>query len=234
MSQMVLHPTSEAVDGYVGREGDFALFDALIAGNGNSKDDTTNRVVMRLNSAVSGGLWSGIRRGVFLFKPAALPADAIIQSAVFSLWISSAPTDYWKSKLVLTNAPVQSYTSLAVSDFQLLKGHPVEHGVNRVAVADLTSISDWTRVDWLLNEQGLLTFQSLYESGNVFELGLMFHWDFDGINPTQPWSPGVSDDVAFASAQWADSAYWPTLTVDYTIGGYSGCPEPPATGWATC
>jgi hypothetical protein len=235
MSQMVLHPTSEAVDGRVGREGDSAYFSALIAGNGNAVDYTDSRVVMRLNSVVSpAGLWAGIRRGVFLFKPAALPANAIIQGATFSLWISSAPTNYWQSKLVLTNAPVSHYGSLEVGDFQLLNAQKVEHGVNRVDVADLVDITGWTKVDWIVNEVGLVTFQSLYESGNVFELGLMFHWDFDELTPTVPWASATSDDIAFASAQWADSTYWPTLTVDYTIGGYSGCGEVPPPAWVSC
>jgi hypothetical protein len=118
---------------------------------------------------------------------------------------------------VLGNAPVTAYTSLIAGDYQLLNAQKVEHGTARVAVADIVV---GTRVVWTLNAQALTTFQSLYDSGNVFELGVYFDWDFDATSPT--WASSVTDDINFYARNGATSSQWPLLTITYRVGmGYA-------------
>lgn len=216
MSTIVMNPGTSAVDGRVGREGASESWATLIAGNGNVVDYAAAGVTMRIQSTGTSNLWAALRRGVFLFDPVSLPTGSIIQSGTLSLYPTAA-TDNFVSELVLGNAPVTAYTSLIAGDYQLLNAAKVEHGTARVAVA---SIVPGTRITFTLNAQALTTFQSLYESGNVFELGLYFDWDFDEVSPI--WASSTTDDINFYAQNGGLTAQWPILTITYRVGmGYA-------------
>ena len=213
MSSITMNSGTTAVDGRVGREGASESWATLIAGAGNVVDYAGTGVVMRLSATATLNLWAALRRGVFLFDPAPLPAGAIIQGGSLSLYSNTTPSNNFLSNLVLTNAPVTAYTSLITADYALLHAQMVEHGTARVAVSSLIAA---TRFSFTLNAQALVTFQSLYDSGNVFELGLLFDWDF--LSTTPVWVSGATDDITIISQNHATSANWPILTITYRVG----------------
>lgn len=216
MSTIVMNPGTTAADGRTGREGADESWATIIAGGGNAADHTAAGVTMRLQSSGTSNQWAALRRGVFLFDPAPLPDGAIIQSGTLALYCT-AKADTFLSSMVLTNAPVTAYTSIVAADYALLGGTKVEHGTARITVASITA-PGW--VTWTLNAQALTTFQSLYESGNVFELGVYFDWDFDEVAPT--WASSTTDDINFYARNGGTSSQWPTLTIVYRVGmGYA-------------
>jgi hypothetical protein len=208
-----LYSDATAVDGYVHR-GSFGTWAQVTGGVGEAAD--YNGVNVQMKFKYAGSSWSTIARGVFLYNVAAnLPENAEVTAAVLSLKCLSTTPDYHGESLVLTNAPVTAYTSLIAGDYQLLKTGPVEHGVGRVAVADLVGGEAFT---FELNQTALDTLNSTIVSGNVFELGLFFSSDFDGTEPVSP--PTAEESVLIGSVNNVTEANRPTLTLTYG-GGYA-------------
>lgn len=213
-SSYVLHSGASAVDGAAARTSASESFAALIAGTGNYSQG--NPVRMQLKATTTTDLWSDLWRGIFLFDPSPLPPGSIITGGSLSLYVNTITARSFSSSFVLTNAPVASYTTIASGDYDLLHDQPVEHGTARVL---LSSLSAGSRFSLTLNSTAITTFNSLFDSGNVFELGLMFDWDFDGTSPT--WSSGASDDLEITSSE-SGAANWPILTLEYYVrGGYA-------------
>lgn len=213
MSAITMQSGASAVDGYAGREGASESWATLIAGAGNTADYTAETgYSMLLQSTATSGKWQGLRRMVFLFDPAPLPTGAIITGGSLSLYANATTARNFSSSFVLTNAPVTAYTSLIAADYALLHAAPVEHATARVTLASLTA---GARFSFTLNAQALVTFNSLYQSGNVFELGMMFDWDFDGVSPT--WQSAVTDDITIMMSE-AGSTKWPILSITYRVG----------------
>jgi len=214
MAQLTMQSSASAVDGYVERGGASEPWATLISSAGNAVDYTSSGFTMKLTANATTSLWTGVRRGIFLFDPSPLPPGSIITGGSISFYCNATTSRVFSSSFVLTNAPVTAYTSLITADYALLHAQPVEHGTARVTLASLVA---GTRFAFTLNATALTTFQSLYDSGNVFELGLMFDWDFDEVSPT--WQSGaVEDDVTVMTVE-SGSTKWPILTIEYYVGG---------------
>lgn len=213
MPEITMTGSADAVDGRVGREGQIQDWADIVAGAGNTVNYTNNGVSILVTARPDVGKWSAIRRGVFLYDPADLPDGATITGGSLSLRVNTiSGGDPFGSTMVLGNAPVAAYTSLSTADYFTLYSTPVEHSDTRVAVSSL-SVGD--RAVWPLNAQALTTFQSLYASGNVFELSVRFDCDFDDIEPT--WSADASVGVIFDGWRTATEAYRPILTIEYEV-----------------
>jgi hypothetical protein len=158
-----------------------------------------------------------LRRGVFLFDSTPLPPGSILQSANVSFHCNSIVDRNFSSSFVLGNAPVDSYTGLTAADYNRLHLAKVEHSDDRVTLASLTA---GVRFDFDLNATAITTLQSTFVSGNAFELGLYFDWDFDEVAPT--WQAGTLSDQIGIRGYQAGAPDWPILTVTYRIGrGYA-------------
>lgn len=216
MSTITMQSSTAAVDGYVGREGAVEAFATLIGSAGTAASYTPGTgFSMKMTGNATADKWSDIRRGIFLFDPVTLPTGSVITGGSVSFYPNAINSRNFSSSFVLTNAPVTAYTSLVTADYALLHAAPVEHGTARVTLASLVAA---TRFSFTLNAQALVTFQSLYESGNVFELGLMFDWDFDGVSPT--WA-NAADDITIMTVE-SGSTKWPILSITYRVGmGYA-------------
>lgn len=214
MSQKLMYSSLTAVDGFTGSSA-FTWVD-LLAGNGNVSGYTSTGVEMRLTSHAIDipGAWDNLRKGIYLFDPSPLPTGSVIQSGSFSCVPAAGFTNVFLSSLVLANAPVAAYTSIANSDYQLLNAAKVLHSATRHTIASLVAN---TRITFPLNAQALVTFQSLYEAGNVFELSTMYDWDFDEVDPG--WQASISDSVTMYGWRHATVAYRPILTINYYVGG---------------
>src|SRR3972149_844308 len=211
MASITMESSASAVDGYVGREGASEGWSSLISSAGNNADYTDTRVIMKLTAYSALDQWSAVRRGVFMFDPVSLPTGAVILGGSLSLNPQNTPTDNFLSELVLTNAPVTSPTSLITADFALLHSSPEEYGTARVAVS---SISANVRFEFTLNSAALTAFQSLYDSGGVFKLGLMFDWDFESTSPV--WVGGSAED-SITITSVSGVANHPILTIEYYV-----------------
>jgi hypothetical protein len=218
MSSITMQSSAAAVDGYITRNGVVETWAVITAGAGTTAAYTPGTgFSMKLQAHTDAGKWTDCVRGVFLFDPAPLPAGSVITGGSISFYPNATTKRELSSSFVLTNAPVTGYTSLVTADYARLKALPVEHGTARVTLASLTAAARFT---FTLNAQALVTFNSLYQSGNKFELGLMFDWDFDaGAGPA--WASGAADDITIMTVE-SGSTKWPILTITYRVGmGYA-------------
>jgi len=208
-----LYSGATAIDGQIIR-GNYESWAALTSGAGTLANTSDTSINMRIGgTATTSGEFSQLSRGVLLFDVAAsskIPEGAVATAATLTLWPTGNPTDNFVSSLVLTNAPVTSYTSLVVADYALLKAQPVEHGTTRKAVSSITLNTPFT---FTLNQAALATLNSTLESGNVFELGLMFDWDYLDVAPA--WVASKQDDVFLGSVNHATASKRPVLAVTY-------------------
>ena len=213
MASITMQSSASAVDGRVQRGGVNEDWATLIAGAGTAVSYTpTTGYSMIFTAHTTTNEWTTNSRMVFLFDPASLPTGAVITGGTLQLYCNTISANNFGSSFVLTNAPVTAYTSLITADYNRLHLQKVEHGTARVTVASLSAGSYFT---FTLNSTALTTFQSLYDSGNVFELGLMYDWDFDETSPT--WSSGLSDDITIMTVE-AGSTKWPILSIEYYVG----------------
>ena len=231
MATAIVYSDATAVDGYVGRQGANEAFATLISSAGNTNNSTFNTSAVGIRAQSTAPFWRDCYRGVFLFNVyAALPAGATISAATLDFYVVTKTADNFSASLVLTNAPVGSYTALANSDYQNLYGTPIEHATGRIALASFAAADT---IQFTLNPTALTTAQSTLLSGNVFELAVRIDYDFDGNTPAHV--AGGSSRIDLGTVEQALTARRPTLTITYTTGlpTPEQVPQTPAGGAPT-
>ncbi len=216
------HPESTSVDGYVahftGSIGTGISWSALRAASGNESDDDGTECInwglAYFTSDTTGqdNLWTYLIRGIALFDTSFLPDDAIIESAVLSLYgaakmdgLSVAPSTN------IYSANPASNTDLESSDFV---------NVGTIAFCDEPiTYAAWVTNgynDFILNAEGLA---AISKTG-VTKIGIRnANYDAAGVAPA--WKRNSSSGVEWYQAD-KGSGYEPKLVIEYSYSGEGG------------
>ena len=118
------NPESVSVDGYVGRTGTSEAWATLKAGAGNASNDSEVNSYIIIGSGASPN-WNDLRRAIFLFDTSALPDNAVIESAVLSIYGSGKADDAAISpEYKIFGSTPASNTALVNADFTQTQNTP--------------------------------------------------------------------------------------------------------------
>lgn len=196
------------VDGYAGRQFVDETFATIIAGAGNTSNDTvTNSRIMYLRTSTTSDQFAYLYRGIFTFDTSALTADATISAATFSVYGSNKGNQHGSMDLVVVAATPASDNAIIDADYSTL-GSTV---FGTIAYASL-STSAYNNVTLDANGQA-----NISKTG-ISKFATTSNWDATSTYGGS-W---VSDSFNFLNGYYADqsgTSLDPKLTVTYTTVG---------------
>jgi len=213
MATLTVYPEpGTTVDGFVAWGGSEETFSNARSAAGTSNAYTnTSDIVPLIRTAATTDLWNLFRRGIFLFTTSALTGEAVISSAVFSVYVNTKQDDFGGGALSMVTSTPASNTTLDNADYGNLGTTKQATDVN---IADITTSA---YNDWTLNATGI---------GNISltaitKFGLRITADNDNSSPT--W--GADNQRQQTNITLSDNAGTtqdPKLVITYTLGGGSG------------
>lgn len=119
------NPESVSVDGWVARTGTNEAWATLKPGAGNQSNDSEVNSYIIIGSAASPN-WNDLRRAIFLFDTSSIPDDAIVDSAVLSIYGSGKADDCAISpEYKIFGSTPASNTALVNADFAQTQNTPL-------------------------------------------------------------------------------------------------------------
>jgi len=219
------YPDAAGVDGAVYHDGVNASWGTIRAAAGNGEDDTNDVGQHALIQAgSSAGNHFALFRGIYVFDTSAIDDGATINTAVFSLYVTSRDNSCSgagsvNSKMVLVASEPTSNTALANGDFTKLGTVDFGRSVQQ------DSITDSAYNDITVNAAGLLKISST----SVTKFGTRYGWDFDNLDPWSngaTWAAGYCDNAITGNrSEHAGTSQDPKLVVTWTAPG-SPTPTP--------
>lgn len=194
------HPETATTDGGARRHGVNQTFADIRAGAGtagNAVDASATLAI--LVATTTSNQYSQLKRTIFLFDTTAIPTDATLNSATFSIYGTAKASGLGTLALAVVSSNPASNTDVASGDYGSL---------------GTTSYGSIAHASWSTtgyNDIALST--AAITAGGITKLGLRFDDDRTGTF-TGTWASGATTSV---SGYFADNgSNKPTLTVDYT------------------
>ena len=192
-------------DGYVEMTSVDETFSALCSDVGNKAQVTDGYIPIELDGSSTTNQFSDLKRVVFTFDTSSLTSAAVISGATFYVrtWgpNSSGFGGTWQGCLV--SASPASMNNLQTSDYTCL-GSSLWSSGNPFSTSSLS-----------LNSTGLAGIKQTGVTG----LGIRLWWDFNNdFDGTWAASPTMALTYFYAADVGSNySAYWPSLTVTYSM-----------------
>lgn len=209
MATLTVYPVAGAnspVDGQVYRGGQLETFANLRSGAGTNKDEnaTVENVAILFASNVS-GKYDSLYRAIYCFDTSAIPDDAVIDSAVLSLYGNSKSSDLGSTALHIAGATPASTSALAAADYG-------QTGSTSFASIPYASFSTSGYNDFTLNAAGIA---NINKSG-ISKFSARLGWDIDN-NYTGTWSSFGSTSFWAYFADNTGTSKDPKLVITYHI-----------------
>ena len=201
--------TSGKVDGYAYETAD-GNWTTIRAAGGSASNDVLDVASCIMQTTVTGAEWSLLSRMVFVLNTSALPDDAIISSATFSLYGNTKLDEAGElPELNIYSAAPASDTALVAGDYDSLGDTPYCDTPVTYAAFTTTGYNDFA-----LNATGLA---AISKTGNTYFGGRMVA-DGSNVEPVR----GADEEQKFkVHTSEKGAGYLPTLSVTYSL------PSPP-------
>ncbi len=203
------NPENTSVDGCAGTSKwttPYWTWDQLRNDAGTSHNDSgVTAYACYLDGEAASNRWKVMQRGIILFDTSSLPDDAIISSAILSLYGSSkAQNVSWSPSVKLYASNPDSINDLVNTDYATL---------GSLALSDTAiSYASWNTAgynDFLLNAYGLTAISTT----GISMFGTRSNYDGDNNRPT---SGSGYAQASFYTAEQGDG-YIPKLVITYTL-----------------
>jgi len=206
-----LDPENATFDGFVGRDNTNETLSVIRSGAGNISDDSdTSAQCLRLDASTTTDQYDDLYRGIFLFDTSSLDDTATIDSATFSLFITTALNQFaTPTKFNVVSANPASNTALADSDFDIndfgSTRFITEFGIDTITTSQYTDMS--------LNADG----RNAVSTTGITKLGTRSDADIDN---SFTWASGDIDAVLCSTAETTDTDEDPKLVVESTVATF--------------